>query len=119
MSGITNSNLSYQTKLRLNEINKIKDYFNLGIQERKIMSKKLTKYVAASDYINKTLIVLPATSGEVSIISFESVIGVSAGIASASFTLAFSLVTGILKNVLSITRNKKKKHNNIFMLTKK
>ena len=118
MSGITNSNLSYQTKLRLNEINKIKDYFNLGIQERKIMSKKLTKYVAASDYINKTLIVLPATSGEVSIISFESVIGVSAGIASASFTLAFSLVTGILKNVLSITRNKKKKHNKIFMLTK-
>ena len=111
MSGITNSNLSYQTKLRLNEINKIKDYFNLGIQERKIMSKKLTKYV--------TLIVLPATSGEVSIISFESVIGVSAGIASASFTLAFSLVTGILKNVLSITRNKKKKHNKIFMLTKK
>ena len=35
-------NLSDQTKLRLNEINKIKDYFNSEIQERKIMSKKLS-----------------------------------------------------------------------------
>ena len=29
-----------QTKFKLNEINKIKDYFNLEIHERKIMSKK-------------------------------------------------------------------------------
>ena len=31
----TYSNLSDQTKFRLNEINKIKDYFNSEIQERK------------------------------------------------------------------------------------
>ena len=31
-------NLSYKTKFRLNETNKIKDYFNSEIQERKIMS---------------------------------------------------------------------------------
>ena len=36
----TCSNLSDQTKFRLNEINKIKDYFNSEIQERKIMRKK-------------------------------------------------------------------------------
>ena len=35
--------LSYQTKFRLNEINKIKDYFNSEIQERKTISKKLSK----------------------------------------------------------------------------
>ena len=34
------SSLSDQTKTRLNEINKIKDYFNSEIQERKIVSKK-------------------------------------------------------------------------------
>ena len=34
------SNLSDQTKIRSNEINKIKDYFNSEIQERKIVSKK-------------------------------------------------------------------------------
>ena len=54
--------LSDQTKFRLNEINKIKDYFNSEIRERKIMSKKLNKYIAAFDYIDKTLIVLSATS---------------------------------------------------------
>ena len=78
-----------QTKFRLNEINKIKDYFNSEIQERKTMSKKLSKYIAAFDYIDKTLIVLSKTSGEISIISFTSVIGVPAGIASASFIKHF------------------------------
>ena len=41
--------LSDQTKFRLNEINKSKDYFNAEIRERKIMSKKLSKYIAALD----------------------------------------------------------------------
>ena len=64
--------LSDQTKFRLNKINKIKDYFNSGIQV--VMSKKLSKYIVAFDYIDKTLIVLSATSGGISIISFTSVI---------------------------------------------
>ena len=34
--------VSDQKKFRLNEINKIKDYFNSEIPERKIMSKKLS-----------------------------------------------------------------------------
>ena len=51
-----------QIKFRLNEINKIKGYFDSEIQERKIMSKKTSKYIAAFDYIDKTLIVLSATS---------------------------------------------------------
>ena len=114
----THSNLSDQTKLRLNEINKIKDYFNSEIQERKVMSKKLSKYIAAFDYIDKTLIVLSATSGGISIISFTSVIGIPAGIASVSFTLLFSLTTGIRKKLLKVTRKKKKKHNKIVMLAK-
>ena len=32
------------------------------------------------------------------------------GIANASFTLTFSLTTGIIKNLLSITKNKKRKN---------
>ena len=39
--------------------------------------------------------------------SFTTVIGAPVGIASASFTLIFSLTTGIIKKLLSITRNKK------------
>ena len=52
--------LSDQRKFRLNEINRIKDYFNSEIQERKTMNKKLSKYIAAFDYIDKTLITLSA-----------------------------------------------------------
>ena len=109
--------MSDQTDLRLNEINKIKDYFDSEIQERKTINKK-SKYIAAFDYIDKTLIILPATRGEISIISFTSVIGIPAGIASASLTLIFSLTTGIIKKLLKVTRKKKKKHNKIFMLAK-
>ena len=88
----THSNLNAislidQTKFRLNEINKIKDYFNSEIQERKTVSKKLSKYLAAFDYIDKTLIISSATSGGISIISFASVIGIPEGIASASYFL--------------------------------
>ena len=56
-------NLSDHPKFRLKEINKIKDYFSSEIQERKTTSKKLSKYIAAFDYIDKTLIVLSSTSG--------------------------------------------------------
>ena len=47
-----------------------------------------------------------------------SVVGAPVGIASASFTLTFSLTTGIVKKLLSITRTKKKKHDKILMLAK-
>ena len=110
--------LSNQTKFRLNEINKIKDYFNSEIQETKTMSKKLSKYIATFNYIDKTLIVLSATSGGISIICFISVIGIPAGLPSASFTLAFSLTTRIIKKLLTITRQKKEKLNKIIMLAK-
>ena len=86
---VNTSGLSDQTKFRLNEINEIKDYFNSEIQERKAISKKLSKCIAAFEYIDKTLIVLPATRGGISIISFACVTAVSVGI--ASFTLVFSL----------------------------
>ena len=81
--------LTDQTKYRLNEIPKIKNYLIKEINQIKSCSKKLSKYVATFDYIHKILIVLSATSGGVSIISFTSVAGAPAGIASASFTLVF------------------------------
>ena len=70
------------------------------------MSRKLNKYIAAVNYLDKTLVVLSVRSGGISITSFASIIGVPAGIASASFTLVFSLTTGIIKRALQITRNK-------------
>ena len=82
------------------------------------MSKKLSKYIVVFDYIDKTLIVLCETFRGISIISFTSVIGFSAGKASASFTLVFSVTTEIIKKLLKATRNKKKKDDKIVMLAK-
>ena len=118
MNEINKINLSEQTKFRLSEIIGIENYFHQEINQRKSCSKKLSKYVTAFDYIDKILIVLSATSSGVSIISFTSIIGAPVGIASASFTLIFSLTTGIIKKLLSITRNKKKKHDKILVLAK-
>ena len=84
-------------------------YSNSEIQEREIMSKKLNKYIPAFDSFDKTLILLSATSGGISIISFTSAVGVLIGIANVSFSLLFFLTTVITKKILEITRNKKKK----------
>ena len=108
--------LSDQQHFRLNKINEIKDYFVAEIKERELMSKKLSKYIAFCDYFDKSLIVLSATSGSISIPSFATVIGTPVGIASASLSLTFSLSTGIVKKLLKTTRDKKKKHNKIIML---
>ena len=86
--------------------------------KRLIKSKKLSKYVTTFGYIDKILIVLSATSGQVSTISFTSVVGAPVRIAIACFNLIFSLTTGIIKKLLIITRNKKKKHDKILMLAK-
>ena len=48
--------------------------------------------------------------------SFTSTIGKSVGIVSASFTLIFSITTGIIKKLLNMTINKKKKHDQLLML---
>ena len=118
IKAIDKTNLSEQTKFRLSEIIGIENYFHQEINQRKSCSKKLSKYVAAFDYIDKILIVLSATTGGVSICSFRSIVGTPVGIASASFTLIFSLSTGITKKLLNITRKKKKKHHKILMLAK-
>ena len=118
MNEINKINLSEQTKLRLSEIIGTENYFNQEINQRKLCIKKLGKYVTAFDYIDKILIILSAIAGGVSIISFTSVVGAPVEITSASFTLIFSLTTGIIKKLLSITRNRKKKYNKILMLDK-
>ena len=88
------------------------------INQQKAYSKKLNRYVAIFNYIDKILIVLSATTSGVSIISFTSTIGTSVGIVSAIFTLIFSLTTEIIKKLLNMTINKKKKHDHLLMLAK-
>ena len=110
--------MTEQTKFRLDEISKIENYFHEETNQRKSCSKTSSQYVAVLAYIDKVLIVLSVTSSGVSIILFTSIVGAPVGIASASLTLVFSQTTGIIKNLLNITRNKNKKHDKILMLAK-
>ena len=101
MNKTDKTNLTDQTKYRLNEISKTENYFHQEINQRISWSKKLSKHVAAYDYRDKALMSV-------------SVVGAPIGIAGASF----ALITGIIKKLLSITRNTKKKHGKILMLAK-
>lgn len=91
MSEVTNicSNVSDQTNSKLDKIIKIGGYFNSELQERKIMNKKVRKYIAAFRYFDNS--------------------------ASASFSIMFFLATGIIKKFISTTRNKNKKQKNCYV----
>ena len=72
------------------------------------MSKRLCKYIASFDYFDKSLIALSVTTGSISIALFATVIGTPVGITSASFSLAFSICTGIVRKLLKTTKVKRK-----------
>ena len=61
------------------------------------MSKRVSKYIASFGYFGKSLIVLSVATGRISIASFATVIVSPARLMSASFSLAFSVTTGIVK----------------------
>ena len=110
--------LTNVNKYRLDEINKIRDYFNNEIKERKDIIKKLNKYIVSFDYLDKIFIALSASFGTLSIASYASVVGTPAGIAGSSLTLIFTIGTGISKSLLKVTKKRKKKHNEIIAIAK-
>ena len=75
------SELNDLTKYRLDEINKIKDYLNAEIKERKDIVKKISKYIVAFDYADKLFITLSALFGTSSIVSHATVVGIPVRIA--------------------------------------
>ena len=105
-------------KYRLDEINKIRDYVNNEIKERKNIIKKLNKYLDSFDYLDKIFITLSASFGTLSIASYASVVRISAGITGASLTLVFTTGVGISKSLLKLTKTRRKKHNKIIVLAK-
>ena len=102
------SELNDLTKFRLDEINKIKDYLNSEIKERKDIIKKISKYIVAFDYADKLYITLSASFGTLSIVSHARIIGIPVGIAGPSLTLIFTVATGVVKKLLNITRKRTK-----------
>ena len=115
---MNNLELTDINKSRLNEINKIKYYFNNEINDRKIMIKNLNKHIVSFDYLDKIFITLSASFGTLSIASHATIVGILVGIAGSSLTLIFTISTGINKSILQLTKKRKKKHNKIMALAK-
>ena len=111
----SNLELNDLTKFRLDEINKIKDYLNSEIKERKDIVKK---YIVAFDYADKLFITLSASFSTLSIVSHATIVGIPVGIAGSSLTLIFTVTTGVVKKLLNTTRKRKKKHNNMIALAR-
>ena len=84
IGAIDKTDLSEQTKFRLDEISKIENYFIEEINQR-----KSSKYIVVFDYIDQASIVFSGTSSGVLIILFTSIVGTPVGITSASLTLFF------------------------------
>ena len=70
------------------------------MRERELISKNLSKYIVSLDYFDKSLNVLSILSGSISIASFATIIGVTAGIIGASCSLRFSIISGFVKKFL-------------------
>ena len=115
---MNNLKLTDVNKYRLDEINKIKEYFDNEIKERKDIIKELNKYLVSFDYLDKIFITLSASFGTLSIGSHATVVGIPVGIAGSSLTLIFTIGTGLNKSLLQITKKRKKKHNKIITLAK-
>ena len=96
--------LTNVNKYRLDEINKIRDYFSNEIKGRKDIIKKLNKNLVSFDYLNKIFIALSASFGTFSIASYASVVGTPAGIVGSSLTFIFTIGTGIGKSLLKVTK---------------
>ena len=95
-------------QLKLNETNRVKEYFTAGIRKRKKMNKILSKYIVAFDDIEKTLLVLSASSLSVPVASFAIVIGAPVRLISTSISFLFSIGGGIAKKTFKNKEEKRK-----------
>ena len=95
-------------KYRLDEINKIKEYFDNEIKERKDIIKKLNKHLVSFDYLDKIFITLSVSFSTLSIASYATVLGLPVGIAGSSLTLILTIGTSINKSLLRVTLAKSK-----------
>ena len=118
MNNLNVTELTNANKYRLEEINKIKEYFDNEIKERKDIIKTLNKYLVSFHYLDKIFITLSASFRALSIVSYAAVVGIPVGISGSSLTLIFTIGTGINKSLLKVTKKRKKKHNKIIALAK-
>ena len=96
---MNNIELADINNYRLNEINKTKDYFNNEINERKNIIKKLDKYLVTLEYLDRIFITLSAS------VRYSS--RYTSWYCGCFFDLIFTIITGVNKSLLQLTKNRK------------
>ena len=109
--------LEDQSNYRLNEISRIKDYFNEEIQYQQSLTNKLSKYLIVFDYSNKILtLVLTVLSGAniFSNVNNKQLLTLITSV----FSLSFSFSFGVIIKLQQETKLGKKKHDKLLYLAK-
>ena len=88
-------NLEDQSNYRLNEISKIKDYFNSEIEYQQSLTNKLNKYLTVFDYSNKMLTLFLTVFSSTNIFFHVKKKKKILGLITSIFSLIFSLSFGI------------------------
>ena len=109
--------LNEQTNYRLNEISKIKNYFECEIKDQELLTKKLSKYITCFDYTDKILTAFLTIFSRVNVFSHVKK-RKHAGLILSVFSLFFCLRAGIIKKLLYEKKKRKKKHNKLHYLGK-
>ena len=89
----------------------------INLQNTSISQIRLVQGIEINNSIKKD-IACNWRIGGVCIIFHATVVDAPVGIANAGFTIVFSLATGIIKKLLSTTRNKNKKYYKILKILK-
>ena len=111
-------NLEDLSNYTLNEISKIKDYFNEEMQYPQSLTNKLSKYLTIFDYSNKILSVVLTVFSGTNIFS-NAKNKQLLGLITSVFSLLFSLSFGIIIKLKQETKLRKKKHDKLLYLAKK
>ena len=110
-------NLEDLSNYTLNEISKIKDYFNEEMQYPQSLTNKLSKYLTIFDYSNKILSVVLTVFSGTNIFS-NAKNKQLLGLITSVFSLLFSLSFGIIIKLKQETKLRKKKHDKLLYLAK-
>ena len=105
-------NLEDQSNYRLNEISKIKDYFNSEIEYQQSLTNKLNKYLTVFDYSNKMLTVFLTVFSSTNILFHVKKKKKILALITSIFSLIFFLSFGITIK-LQQEAKLKKKHNKL------
>ena len=110
--------LEDQSNYRLNEIDKIKDYFNTEIQYQQSLTTKLSKYLTILDFSDKTLTVVLKVFSGTNIFAYVKGRKQLLGLITSVFSLLFPLSFGVIIKLHQETKLRKKRHNKLLYLAK-